>query len=115
MKVRVNEKIVVEVKITKTMECPAGTAYYNIDYMIDGVCIHNATTGAIYGAPNPIEMLDRQYTWTEYHYEDIPNPDPRPAKYTGAGSSNGRPAWWIEKSKTHRQAIIDAVSQIVSE
>jgi len=115
MKVRVNEKIVAEVKITQTTVCPAGTAYYTIDYLIDGVCIHSATTGAIYGAPNPIAMLDRIYSLNEYHYQDIDNPDPEPEGITGIkkGSSGGRPAWWIEKSKTHRQAIIDAASQIV--
>jgi len=97
------------------MVCPAGTAYYTIDYLIDGVCIHSATTGAIYGAPNPIAMLDRFFTWNEYHYQDIDNPDPEPEGIAGIkkGTTGGRPAWWIEKSKTHRQAIIDAVSQIV--
>lgn len=119
MKVKVNEKIAVDVKITQTMVCPAGTAYYTIDYLIDGVCVHSATTGAIHGAPNPIEMLDRMYTYSEYHYQDVLDPDPEPtgdnAKYQAirVGTSGGRPAWWEEKGKTHRQAIIDAVSQIV--
>jgi len=121
MKIKVNEKIVVEVKITQTQRCPAGTAYWTIDYLIDGVCIHSATTGAIYGSPNPIEMLDRWYTWTETHYEDLPSPDPMPigdnAKglKLSRGSSGGRPAWWVERSKTHRQAIIEAIEQIVKE
>ena len=119
MKARINDQIVVEFKITQTTVCPAGTAYYTIDYLIDGICVHSATTGAIYGAPNPIEMLDRMYTYSEYHYRDVLNPDPEPTgdnakgRAIKFGSSGGRPAWWEEKGKTHRQAIIDAVSQIV--
>ena len=121
MKVKVNEKIAVEVKITQTMQCSRGTAYYTIDYMIDGICVHSATTGAIYGAPNPIAMLDRYYTWSEYHYQDIPNPDPRPegdaekGRKIGFGTSGGRTAWWEEKSMTHRQAIVNAVAEIIVE
>lgn len=119
MKVRVNEQIVVEVKVTQTMVCPAGTAYYTIDYLVNGLCVHSATTGAIYGSPNPIEMLDRMYTYSEYHYQDTPNPDPMPEgedaknRIIKSGSVGGRRAWWEEKGKTHRQAIIEAVAQIV--
>ena len=71
MKIKINEEIAVEVKITQKQTCPAGTAYYNIDYLIDRICIHSAATGAIYGEPNPIAMLDRNYTITECHYQDI--------------------------------------------
>jgi len=119
MKIKVNDKIVVEPRINQTSVTPSGNAYYNIDYLVDGICVHNATTGCIGGAPNPIAMLDRTYSYSEYHYQDIPNPDPQPeslpisdGKLCG-GSSGGRPCWWVEKEKTHRQAIIDAVSQIV--
>jgi len=127
MKVRVNDKITAEVKITQTTVCPerencgSGTAYYTIDYLINGVCIHSATTGAIYGSPNPIAMLDRFFTVSEYHYQDIASPDPMPTgdeaknRKLGRGTSGGRPAWWEEKGKTHRQAIIEAVAQIVKE
>jgi len=119
MKVKVNDKIAVEVKIIKTMDCPAGTAYWTIDYLIDGVCVHSATTGAICGVPNPIAMLDRHYSFSEIHYQDISSPDPRPmgdeakGREIGFGSYGGRPAWFEKRSNTHRQAIIDAVSQIV--
>ena len=116
MKIKINEKIAVTVKVTQTNVCPAGSAYYTIDYLLDGMCIHSATTGAIYGTPNPITMLDRNFTWSETHYQDIDNPDSRPEDVQGRiikfGSSGGRPAWWEEKSKTHRQAIIDAVNQL---
>ncbi len=118
MKIKVNENIAVGVKITQTMVSPAGTAYGTIDYMYEGVCIHSATTGAIRGEPNPIAMLDRSYTWTEPHYQDIPNPDPKPEGTTAkisAGSYGGRPAWWEEKAQTHRQAIIEAVAQIIKD
>jgi hypothetical protein len=117
MKIKVNDEIVVEVKITQKQTCPAGTAYWNIDYMINGVCIHNAATGAIWGNPNPIKMLDDEYEWTEHHYQDISNADPIPVDRIGkkisVGTSNSRDCWWEQKSKTHRQAIIDAVAQLV--
>ncbi|HRQ68408.1 MAG TPA: hypothetical protein P5031_07575 [Candidatus Syntrophosphaera sp.] len=119
MKIKVNNDIVAEVRIVKKMVCRAGAAYWTVDYMIDGVCIHSADTGAIYGEPNPIAMLDRSIDWIEPHYQDIPDPDPMPADLGtpsnpgGSGSYNGRPAWWTNKSKTHRQAIIDAAAQII--
>ena len=121
MKIRVDEKITVDVKITQTMVCPAGTAYWTIDYLIDGICVHSATTGAIYGSPNPIEMLDRKFTYVEYHYQGIPNADPEPTGEEAKGrniqciSVDGKRAWKEEKGKTHRQAIIEAVSQIVTD
>jgi hypothetical protein len=118
MKIRINDKIVVEVQVTQTMVCPAGTAYYDINYLIDGMCIHSATTGTIWGQPDVIAMLDRKFTRTsEYHYQDGNNPDPIPTDNADVklhqGSVNGRLAWWTEEGITHRQAIIEAVSQIV--
>ena len=121
MKIRINENIAVGVKILQTMICPAGTAYYTIDYLYEDICVHSANTGAIYGEPNPIAMLDQGFTWKEPHYQDIDNPDPKPEDIGcrnhpgGAGSYGGRNAWWEEKAKTHRQAIIDAVAQIIVE
>lgn len=119
MKVKVNKNIAVEVKTVCTMTCPAGSAYHTIDYLVDGICVHSATTGAIYGEPNPIAMLDRSFSEREYHYQDIPDPDPKPAGLGnqgfpgGSGTVGNRLAWWLEKSLTHRQAIVDAVAQIV--
>lgn len=121
MEIKINDKITVEVKIIKTSDCPAGSAYYTIDYLIGGICIHSATTGAIYGNPNPIAMLDRYFTYNEYYYQDVNNPTPKPTdndavgRTIGSGTVGKRPAWWEEKSKTHRQAIIEAVNQIVKE
>ncbi len=121
MKIKVNEKIAVGVKITQTMVCPAGSAYYTIDYLYNGICIHSATTGAIHGEPNHIAMLDRSYTWTEPHYQDIPNPEAKPegdaalGRKISSGSYGGRNAWWEEKNNTHRQAIIEAIAQIVED
>jgi hypothetical protein len=121
MKIKVDGKTAVEVKITCTMTCPAGSAYHTIDYLIDDICIHSATTGAIYGEPNPIAMLDRSYSSQEIHYQDILNPDPKPAglgndgQGGGSGTIGNRPAWWYQISKTHRQAIIEAVAQIIVE
>ncbi len=119
MKIKVAEGIEVGVAITETSRCPSGSAYYTIDYLIDGVCIHSATTGAIYGNPNPIAMLDRLYTWTEEHYQDVLNPDPVPegderkGRTISGGTVGSRHAWWEEFSQTHRQAIIKAAAQIV--
>ena len=110
-----------DVIITQKYVCPAGTAYWQIDYCIDGICIHSASTGAIYGSPNPIEMLESEFTWNETHYQDILNPDPVPegeerqGRKIGVGTSGDRQAWFETKSKTHRQAIIDALEQIVEE
>lgn len=120
MKIRVNEKITVNVKVTMTTQCPAGTAYWTIDYLVDGLCIHSATTGAIYGQPDVIAMLDRVFTRSsEYHYQDIDNPDPIPESSSNRkvhnGTANGHPAWWMDESLTHRQAIVEAYSQIVTE
>jgi hypothetical protein len=125
MKIRVNDTIAVEIKITPknytTREYLTG-GYYNIDYLIGGICIHNAATGYISsGEPNPIAMLDQPYTIREYHYQDISNPDPQPTdgimygKTISVGSVAGRPCWWAERDVTHRAAIIAAVSQIIAE
>lgn len=120
MKIRVTDKIAVDVRVTNTMTCPAGSAYWQIDYCVDGLCIHSATTGAIHGNPDVIAMLDRKFTRTaEPHYQDINNPDPAPvstlAKVVHSGSVNGRDAWWTDETVTHRQAIIEAYSQLIIE
>lgn len=118
MKIRI-EGAEIGVEITQKMVCPAGSAYWIIDYTLDGVCIHSASTGAIYGKPNPIAMLEATHTTDEEHYQDVPNPDPQPeggmmyGKQIKVGSINGRPAWWAENEKTHRQLIIEAMAQIV--
>lgn len=112
MKVKVAEGIVVEVQTIQKQTCPAGTAYWQVDYLVDGLCIHSATTGAIFGNPDVIAMLDREYEVTDYHYQDIENPDPKPehkkGMFLGEGTTSGRPAWWQTRKITHRQAIIDA-------
>jgi hypothetical protein len=120
MKIKIEEKgKEIGIAITKKQTCPAGTAYWQIDYLYRGICIHSAGTGAIWGNPNPIEMLDRKFTVNQYHYQDIPTPDPQPVgkDYEGrtikVGSSDGRPCWWEEVWKTHRQAIIESLEQIV--
>lgn len=116
MQIKISEYIVTEVKVTQTMTCPAGTAYWTVDYCIDGLCIHSAATGAIYGNPDVIAMLDREYeVHGETHYIDdahpMPDPLPRGARY---GTSGDNQAWFSpSRHVTHRQAIIDAVAQIV--
>jgi hypothetical protein len=120
MKIRVTDKIIVDVQTTMTMRCPAGTGYWDINYLVDGQCIHCATTGAIYGQPDVIAMLNRVFTRTSaYHYQDIDQPDPIPAATSAQkvcrGSCNGRPAWWTDEAVTHRQAIVEAYSQVVIE
>lgn len=120
MKIKI-DNAEIGVQVTQKMVCPAGTAYWQIDYMFEGVCIHSAHIGAIYGSPNPVATLDWTYMIRpiEYHYQDISAPDPQPTdgmmygKRIKVGSVNGRPAWWVEKGKTHREAIIESLGQIV--
>jgi hypothetical protein len=125
MKVKVAEGIIVDVSCHVTHSCPAGTNYWQVDYSVNGLCIHSATTGAIFGNPDIIAMLDRTFTVKEYHYQDIPNPDKKPdVEIPGVVIKEGeignafdnkknRPVWWAEYGKTHRQAIIDAYNQLV--
>lgn len=124
MKVKVTESIEVEVQVTQKSTCPAGTAYWQVDYMVDGLCIHSASTGAIYGNPDVIAMLDREYPIYEYHYQDVPDPDPVPTGdaaigrnitqvTVGKGGKPSREAWCEETLLTHRQAIIDAYNQLI--
>ena len=120
MKIKVNEKISVSFEITQKSTTPSGNAYWQIDYMYQGICIHSATTGCISGNPNPIDMLDRIFEKTVYFYQDIPNPTPKPGveefgRKICAGTAGGRPAWWEISPITHRQAIIDAVAQIIED
>ena len=126
MKIKVNEKIAVGFAITQKSTTPSGNAYWQIDYLFNGICIHSAHTGPISGNPNPIDMLDRKFTVTQYHFQDIPNPDPQPmgkdyegrtikAGSVNPGGSSSRPCWWEEIGITHRQAIIEAVDQIVED
>ena len=103
------------------MVCLEGTAYWTIDYTYEGVCVHTAETGKIYGKPNPVNMLDKLFSRNENHYQDVENPDPAPEdlgtvkRPGGSGTAGGRPAWWEKHTKSHRQAIIDAMRQIVKE
>lgn len=118
MKINVASGVVVGVQVVKKSDCPAGTAYWQIDYTVDGVCIHSATTGAIYGNPDVIAMLDREYTYDIRHYLDIPNPDKIPSgedakgRIIREGTVDYRTAWWEEFTTTHRQAIISAFRQL---
>jgi hypothetical protein len=86
MKIRISDQITVEPIVQQGMVCPAGTAYWTIDYRLAGLTIHSATTGAIWGSPNVIAMLDRTYE-----------------QRSGTGY----------RTLTHRQAIIEAWEQIV--
>jgi len=58
MKIKINDKITVEAITTKTHECPAGTAYWQIDYRINGETVYSCSSGAMYGQPSPIAALD---------------------------------------------------------
>jgi len=97
MKIKI-DNAEISIQVISKMVCPSGRAYWKIDYMYEGICIHSVHTGAIYGNPNPVAMLDETYTISEYHYQDIPTPDPQPAdgmmygKHIKVGSVNGRSA-----------------------
>lgn len=119
MKIRVNEKVAVEVRVIESATCPAGTAYYVIEYCIDGICIHKAYEGPMYGRPNPIKTLDNTYDYDVVHYQDgdyqdeQPNGESTKNRKIFSGSYGGRSAWWEKLSKTHRECIIENFSQIV--
>jgi len=123
MNIKLNEEIAVDVQVTQSYQCPSGEAHWQIDYMVDGVCIHSATTGAIRGNPDVIAMLDRKYIVEgPYHYKDIVNPDPIPESTANHLIKNqmvcltgekSRPVWYEEITLTHREAIIKAYSQII--
>jgi hypothetical protein len=57
MRIRVGG-IELEVECTLTRACPAGTGYWSVDYLLDGVCVHKASSGAIWGRPDVVAMLD---------------------------------------------------------
>lgn len=119
MKIKINEQIVAEVKITQRQVCPAGTAYWGIDYQIDGITVHSATTGAIWGEPDPIAMLDRVFERriNLAMGEDGPEGYRKGGcgtVYRGCNDKGHEEQTWILEL-THRQAIIEAVAQIVVE
>jgi len=120
MKIRIGEAEI-GVEITQKMLCRAGTAYHQIDYTYRGICIYSVSTGAIYGQPNPLGILDVAYEWSIPHYQDIPEADPMPegenrvGRTIKRGTFGGREAWWEVHTKTHRQAIIDAIAQIITD
>ena len=112
MKVRINSEITVDVKVTQTMVCPAGKAYWQIDYIVDGYCIHSATTGAIYGSPDVIAMLDRKYTYSVEH--DMSDPVPTGTDHKIRYWHSERGDFWAEEfAATHREAIIKACNQLI--
>lgn len=110
MKIKINETTAVDVRVIQTTVCPAGTAYYRVEYLKDGLCIHAASTKAMYGSPDVIAMLAQTYEINEYHSMDEPQ---EPGCH--AGTVGGKPMWWITREVTHRQAIVDALAQIVED
>ena len=90
MRIKINDQLSVQPVVTRTTICPAGTAYWHIDYVVDGICIYTVTTGAISGQPSPITYLD-------YDHE-------RWMPCEGEG--------WVRRTKTHREWLTDAAKQI---
>lgn len=116
MKIKI-EKFEVDVRAEVTCSCPAGTNYWLVSYCVDGLSVHSIQTKAIYGTPNPIELLESDYTWKEVHYTDKPNPAPFPKIGMGrelhCGTYGSRPAWWEICTITHREKLTQALNQLV--
>lgn len=106
MKIKINDTITVTPIITQTSTCPAGTAYYEVDYQVDGITICTAFMGPMWGSPNPIALLDADYEYTVYQAPDVDHPV--------RGTCNGKQMWWETRHTTHRQRIIDAMAQVVT-
>lgn len=109
MKIKVNDKIAVESRSIQTMTCPAGTAYWHVEYRYNGMVVHTAHTKAIWGNPDTIAMLDHEYEVS------IPlATEPKGDAAKGRRIRNyGGDKFEEVISVTHRQAIIAAVDQLV--
>lgn len=90
MKINITNEIQVEPVIIQTMKCPTGTAYWTIDYQIEGITVYSLNTKAIDGSPSPIAYLD----YTHERFFDVD------AEHTRS------------ETKTHREWLLDAISQI---
>ena len=117
MEIKVTDTINVTPVCTQTHTCPAGTAYWQVDYQYKGMVVHTATTGAIYGQPNPIAMLDYEHT----DKRTVRDGDPALGEgWTKQGEvrvlSNGNhgdyAATEYTRTQTHRAAILAAISQL---
>jgi hypothetical protein len=96
MKIKINDTLTVEAVCTQTATCPSGTAYWRIDYRINGETIYSCSSGPIYGKPSPIEAL----TW-ERKIWDATLPGSR---YTTPGDF---------RTGTNRDHLLAAVSQLI--
>jgi len=107
MKIKINSQITVEPIIIRTYTCPAGTAYWQIDYRHNGITIHSAHTKAIYGTPNPVAMLDEQYERRVECTADTPGA----VKWSNCDTGDH---YMVTSHPTHRQSIEQAIAQLVA-
>ena len=90
MKIKING-IELETRTLQTQSCPAGTAYWKIEYLhSDGSVIYTIGSDAIYGQPSPLAALDWLHEISPRIYE------------------NGE---W--KRELHRESLLRALEQVV--
>jgi hypothetical protein len=99
MKIKINENLIVDTICTQTTTCPAGTAYWRIDYRINGETIYSCSSGAIYGQPSPIEALD----WERDVWDRT---------LAGNWTCNGKPQIGNYRKATNRALLMEAVAQL---
>lgn len=102
MKIKIGNHVV-GVKVTQGQVCPAGTSYWYVDYTVDGVAVHTAKTGAIYGQPNALAMLDNDVKVFD-HTLDVHR-----------WSCNGVTRRGDYVRKSHRELLLQALDQVISE
>ena len=92
MRIRITDNVLVDVVVTQTTRCPAGTAYWIVQYCIDDLPIYTVHTAAIYGQPDAIAILDQDHERRRL-------------------SDGAR----VAETRTHREWLIGVLDQIESE
>lgn len=104
LQIRVGSHVVTS-RVTQATTCPAGTAYWVVDYAIREVTIYTAHTGPIFGSPSPIALLDQTIErW-------LPCADPNTPGYFTLADGQGQ----VRITKTHRDWLIDALASVVGD
>ena len=113
MKIKVNVnrnedgKVVIINAMTAKYNSCAGGAYYSVYYAIGSETVYVANAGMSSLAPSPIELLDRSTKKSVRVPEGTPN-----AKQHSCDGETWRA---IDVYKTHRELLLEALSQIVLE
>ncbi len=106
MKLIINPDLTVTPVITQISVCPLGTAYYRIDYQIDGMTIYSVNTKAIFGSPSPLDVLD----WIKELLVPCDETDEGARRYARGGHKTG---YKRSISKTNREWLEAAADSFV--